>query len=226
MDYTWSFRTVWLFKEALLKGTAVTVELTFLAILFGTAAGVLLAFGRLSRLKIVCWPSVAFIELFRALPLLVLLVWLYFCLPIVSGVRISAFTTAAIALSMNLAAFAAETFRAGIEAIPRGQLEVARTLGMTPYQIRTRIVLPQAVRQMMPALVGLYVTMLKLSSLASVIAVGEVLHAANNIIANTYRPLEVYTAIALIYVALVLPATLLSQRLENKALFARKQRPA
>lgn len=226
MNYDWHFESVWAYRAALLEGALISVQLTGLSIVVGTSLGVFLAFARGSRLRAVRWPTMVVIEILRALPILVLLVWLYYCLPILTGVRLSAFWTAVLGLSVNLAAFAAETFRAGIEAVPNGQLEVARSMGLTQWQIRTRIVLPQATRQMMPALVGLYVTILKLSSLASVIAVGELLHNANNIISVTYRPLEAYTAVALVYVAIALPVTMLSQRLETKALLSRPRGPA
>jgi His/Glu/Gln/Arg/opine family amino acid ABC transporter permease subunit len=209
------------FREALFHGALVTIELTLVCIVCGTVVGLLLALGRQSSLRVVKVVSVVVIEWFRALPLLVLLVWIYYCLPIVSGVRLSGFLSAALALSLNLAAFAAETFRAGIESIPAGYMEAARAVGFSKARAMRRIILPQVSRQMLPPLVGLYITMLKLSSLASVLAVQELLHAGSNIISATYRPLEVYTAIALIYVLMVLPGLWWSQNLETSVLLSR-----
>jgi polar amino acid transport system permease protein len=124
--------------------------------------------------------------------------------------------TAAIAMTVNLSAFAAVTIRSGLEAVPRGQNEAALALGMNPSQVLFRIVLPQTARVLLPNLLGLYITMLKLSSLASVIAVYELLHSANTVISQVYRPLEIYTVIALIYLILVLPMSYLSKRLESR----------
>jgi len=222
MNYSWDFRVILLYKAAFLAGTILTVKLTASSILLGTVGGVLLALGRLSPRLVFRWPSIAIIETFRALPLLVLLVWLYYCTPILFNVRPGAFLSAAIGMSINLAAFAAETFRAGIEAIPKGYVEAARALGMSQNQTMWRIILPQVTRQMLPPLLGLYITMLKLSSLASVIAVTELLHSANNVITKTFRPLEVYSTVAVIYILIVLPATFLSQRLESANFLERK----
>jgi polar amino acid transport system permease protein len=218
VDYQWRFEIILLYKEAFLRGVAVTIALTIITISTGTVAGLALVLGRISPIRILSWSSMFVIEFFRALPLLVLLIWIYFCVPILFGVRISAFASAATGLSINLAAFVAETIRAGVESIPSGFTEAARALGMTKSQTMRRIILPQAVRQMMPALFGLYISMLKLSSLASVISVTELLHAANDVISQTYRPLEIYTTIAAIYVLLVLPGLIVSRKLESAAL--------
>ena len=221
MTYQWNFDIIWQFREAFLHGAVVTLELTAITIVLGSVVGVVLALARLSNHTWVRWPAIGVIELLRGLPLLVLLVWIYFCAPILLGIRITAFQTAIVAMSLNLSAFAAETFRAGIQAIPPGYIEAARSLGLSVGQTMYRVILPQATRAMLPALVGLYVTMLKLSSLASVIAVVELLHVTNTAISQTYRPLELYTAVAAVYLMLVLPGVFLSSRLETGALFRR-----
>ena len=149
--------------------------------------------------------SWVFIELFRALPILVVLIWIYYVVPTLFGWKFSPFTAAVLALSLNLAAFAAETVRAGIESIAHTQRESGLALGMTDYQTMRRIILPQAVRPMIPNLLGLYSMEIKNSSLASVIAVGEVLHQANILISDTYRPLEIYTTVAFVYLMIILP---------------------
>ena len=122
----------------------------------------------------------------------------------------------------DLGAFVAETIRGGIEAMPSGYLESARALGMSHWQSMKRIIIPHTLRDTMPSLMNLYITLLKLSSLLSVIAVPELLHSANNIISQTYRPLEIYTSIAVIYLLVIIPLSLLSRRLETGTL-ARSQ---
>ncbi len=216
MAYDWGFSVILRYKEAFLLGTWMTLKITILCIVFGTLAGGVLALLRLTKSRILRFLSVTYIELFRGIPLLVLLVWLYYCMPIFLKINLGNAFTAVLALSINLSAFAAETIRSGIIAIPRGQTEVAQTLGLRSHQVFFRIILPQAGRVIIPNMVGLWITMLKLSSLASVIAVYELLHSSNTIISQAYRPLEIYTVIALIYLAIILPATFLSRRLEAK----------
>jgi polar amino acid transport system permease protein len=216
MGYQWDFAIVLKYRTAFLNGTILTLELTFLSIVFGTILGCAVALLRRLHFAPLRGLCSAYIEIFRGLPLLVLLVWLYYCLPILFGVKFNSFTTAVIAMTINLSAFAAETIRSGIESIQRGQREAGLALGLTPSQVMLRIVLPQATKVMIPNMLGLYITMLKLSSLASVIAVYELLHSANNIISQIYRPLEVYTIIAVIYLAIVLPMSLYGRKVELK----------
>jgi polar amino acid transport system permease protein len=216
VGYHWDFAIVFRFAPALLHGTVLTLELTAITIVFGTLLGALVEVLRRVPSRLASFVVALYIEVFRALPLLVLLVWLYYLLPLAWGIRISSFLTAAIAMTVNLSAFAAVTIRSGLEAVPRGQNEAALALGMNPSQVLFRIVLPQTARVLLPNLLGLYITMLKLSSLASVIAVYELLHSANTVISQVYRPLEIYTVIALIYLILVLPMSYLSKRLESR----------
>ncbi len=215
-SYSWDFSVILRYKEAFFKGTLVTLEITLLCIVFGTILGGVVALLRKSHFKVINIIALFYIEIFRAVPLLVLLVWFYYCLPILMGIRFSNITTAVIALTINLSAFAAETIRAGIESIPKGQSESGLALGLNKRQVLLRIILPQAYRVMIPNMLGLYITMLKLSSLASVIAVYELLHTANNIISQVYRPLEIYTVIALIYIVIILPISWYSRELEKK----------
>ena len=155
-----------------------------------------------------------YIELFRALPILVLLIWVYYVAPLLFNIRLSPFFSALLALSLNLSAFVAETVRAGIEAIPKAQLESGVVLGIRSFKVMRTIILPQAFRSMLPNLMGLYIAQLKNSSLASVIAVNELLHISNTLISNTYRPLEIYSAVAFGYLCLTIPFTLLANKLE------------
>lgn len=214
-DYQWSFEVILKYREALLNGALLTLALTFLSIIFGTFLGAIVARIRKSRFRLLRLLSFVYIELFRSVPLLVLLVWFYYCLPILFGVRFGSFSTAVIAMSMNLSGFVAETIRSGIEAIPKGQKEAGLSLGLTESQVLRRIILPQSIKIMVPNMLGLYITMLKLSSLASVIAVSELLHSSNNIISQSFRPLEVFTAIAMIYVIIIMPLSYYARRLES-----------
>ena len=156
----------------------------------------------------------------RGLPSLVVLVWVYFALPILTGVSMTGFQAAVLGLTLSQAAFSAEIFRAGIESIDKGQMEVARVIGMSYVLAMRRIVLPQAIRRMIPPFVNTFAGLLKFTSLASVIAVTELLHVSTNIIQLTFRPLEVYTFSAVLYLAMILPVTWLSRYLERVTSYA------
>jgi polar amino acid transport system permease protein len=212
--YVWNFNVVFAYKEAILMGALTTLSLTLLAIFFGTILGAVLCIMRLSKNQAISFASAAFVEIFRDLPLLVVLIWLFYALPSFLNLGLSAYETAAIGLSFNLAAFASDIFRAGISSVHKGQREASLALGLNEFQIMREIVLPQAAKVILPPLTGRYIETIKLTSLASVIAVNELLHVGGNIISLSYRPLEVYTAVAVVYLAIIFPLVLLLGRLE------------
>jgi polar amino acid transport system permease protein len=216
INYTWDFSIILDYKVAILRGTLITLELTFFSLIIGTILGLILALLKLSKNPLLKYPAIVFIEIVTGLPLLVLLVWLYYALPIFTGIKISALPTAIIGLSLNLGGFAAEIFRAGIQSIPKGQTEASLTLGLTKFQIIKRIIMPQATKLIVPPLSGRYVETIKLTSLASVIAVDELLHSGQNLISVSFRPLEVYTIIAIIYLIIIIPLTLVLRRFEKR----------
>lgn len=221
--YDWDFWVLWKHLPALLSGMLVTLSLTLITIVVGTLVGTALALAlsqrRMAWLRI---SMAAIVELLRALPLLVLLVWLYYFLPAWFGFGLTAFETAALALSLNLAAFVADLLRAAIRAVPTSQVEAGLAVGLTPRQVAQLIVLPEAFRASLPGLVALYITMFKMSTLASVIAVAELLHVGNTIITNSYRALEVYTGIAVLYLLVLVPASIAARRLERSRFFLRR----
>ncbi len=214
--YLWDWSTILDHTNIFIHGAVVTVWLTALVILIGTVLGTVLGLLRRSEDPIVRIGVKIFIDLFRALPILVLLIWLYYVTPALLSWSISPFVAALIALSLNLSAFVAETVHAGIESIPKHQFESGRVLGLSHASVMMHIILPQAFRNMLPNLMGLYINQLKNSSLASVIAVNEILHQANTLISNTFRPLEIYTAVAVTYLILILPCTALARIIEKR----------
>ena len=214
--YTWDFGIIFQNASVLLRGCIVTLQLTFVSLILATALGLLLSFGSLSRLRLVRWLAIGFVEFFRAAPALVVLIWIYYALPVIIGVNFSSFISAVLALTLVQASYEAEIFRAGIEAIELGQVEAARSVGMSRGQTMRRIVLPQAFRIMIPPFVSATASLLKYSSLASVVAVYELLNQGNNIIQLSFRPLEVYTSVAVLYLAMILPITQASRMLERK----------
>ena len=196
-----------------IDGALLTLLITLWSIILGTGGGFLLTLGRTSKMWWLAVPSAVIIEVLLALPVLVLMIGIYYCGPVI-GLKLSGMATAVLALALSLSAFVEEIFRAALSAIPRGQVEAARALGMSQVQASIKIVIPQALRIITPPLLGQYIGCLKLSSLASVIAVYELMHSAENLITSTYRPLEVYTALAVMYLILILPLSLITRRFE------------
>lgn len=216
--YDWDFNSVWTVREQLFDAFLVTVQLNTVVLAVGVTLGVLI--GVVSRGESNSWRFLAriYTDLFRALPVLVLLVWFYFCIPILlGGIRISGYASAVIVLSLNLSAFISEIVRAGIDSVSNSYKEDALAAGFSKWQTNYRIVLPIALRIMVPPLVGQCINTIKLSVLASVIAVPELLHRTTDMISQTYRPLEFYTVLAILFLVLLLPGTLLSRRLEVSA---------
>jgi len=217
MAYEWSFGFLWRYTGLFWTGVQVTLAYTVGTIALGLVIGLALGLGRLIPSRWVAVPLVAFIELFRCTPLLVQIVWFYYALPVILGVDIPRVVAATLVLSLYTAAFYAEIFRGGIVSIERGQWDAARALGLGWVPIMRRVILPQAVRRMVPPFMNQSIIQLKNTSLVSTIAVPDLLYQGTLIMSDTYKPLEVYTVVALIYFALLFPATRLVQWLEQRA---------
>jgi polar amino acid transport system permease protein len=216
MHYQWDFSFLLRYTPLLWKGVLITLAYTVGTIFLGLVIGLLVGLGRLSRSRLLNIPLMAFIEAFRCTPLLVQIVWFYYALPVLLGIQIPATIAATLTLSLYTGAFYAEIFRGGIVSIERGQWDAAHALGMSRWQRMRLVVLPQAVRRMIPPFVNQSITQLKNTSLVSTIAVPDLLYNGELITGDTYRPLEVYTVIALIYFAMLFPSTLLAQAYERR----------
>lgn len=203
----------------LLTGLSMTLQLTACAILIGLPLGLAVAMLRLYAPRAVRWLAAGYVDLFRALPMLVLLILIYYALPFV-GIRLSSFTSAVVALSIVMAAFSAEVFRAGIQAVPRGQVEAARALGLHFGGVMRHVVLPQAVRAVVPPLTSNCVGICKETSLASVVALPELLKQGNDAQALTANPTPLI-GVAVIYLIVLWPLIRLVGRLEGRAERAR-----
>ena len=197
MNLDWS--VVWDGRWKFLEGVEMTVFLTVATMLLAIPGGLLLAFLRLSPLKPVSWGATGFVEFFRATPLVLQIYWAYYVLPSLIDIRLSAVATALIGLVCNISAFNSETFRAGIKSIRQGQVNAALALGMSKAQVMRKVVLPQATMRVLPALASTWVSLFKDTSLVSVIAVADLSYVAFKMRADTYRILEVLTAMAAIY---------------------------
>ena len=197
MNFDWS--VVGAHRDALAAATGTTVLLTVATMAIAVPCGIVVAALRLYAWTPVRAVAAAYVELFRNLPLILVVYWAFYVLPIATGLGLSPFATGLAALALNVTAYNAETFRAGIGSIRRGQLEAAMALGMTRAQAVRRIVLPQAVRRILPVLASTWVSLFKDTSLVSVIAVSELAYVAMQIRAQTFRVLEMLTAMAAVY---------------------------
>ena len=214
-SYSWHFDIIWQYRAVFVRGAITTAELTLWSLLIGVFLGLLLGIMRSSPRRLLRAPAALYIEFFRATPVLVQLVWIYYSLPILTGLQMGNIASVAVGLGLHAAAYFAEIFRAGIASIDRGQTDAAKSIGMSYFQMMRRIVMPQAVRRMIPPFINELATLIKLTTLGSVLAVYELLHESNNLINNTYRPLEIYTALAVAFAVIIYPFIWLSQRLEQ-----------
>ena len=216
MGYQWSFGFLLRYTDLFLTGIAYTLAYTVGTVLLGLAIGLMLGVARLSPRWWVNVPLVGFIEVFRCTPLLVQIIWFYYALPVILNIQIPAAVAAVLVLSLYTGAFYAEIFRGGIVSIEAGQWDAARALGLRRLGVMRHVVLPQAVRRMVPPFMNQSIIQLKNTSLVSTIAVPDLLYQGTLITADTYRPLEVYTVVALIYFVLLFPATRLVQYYEQR----------
>lgn len=214
MSYTFKFDVVWNNVGFLLSGVELTLIVTGAALSSGLVIGLVVALARMSARRWLHMPALAYIEVFRNTPALIQLMWVYYCLPILTGIDMTAVASATAALAVNGAAYIAEIIRGGIQGVDRGQVEAARTLGLSYAQTMRRIVLPQAFRRMIPPFVNESVSILKFSSLVSVLGVADLTYQAQVLSTTTFRPIEIFTFIALVYFVLCTALSYFARRLE------------
>jgi len=190
--------------QFLLWGFWATVSISTLATLISMAIGLFVALMGISKRRSVFVLSRIYVEFFRSIPLLVMILWVYYGLPILTGVQFGVFLTGLICLAISDSAFTSEIFRSGLQSIKKGQGEAARSLGLSPWQTMRLVILPQVVRAVLPALGNQYVYVLKMSSLVSVIGYQELTRRANELTLTEFRPLEIYTALVAEYLVLIL----------------------
>lgn len=214
MEYDWRFDVIWDYRQVYLHGALITIRLSLLSVACSIVLGLFIALARQSRNALLSGVASAYVEFLRNTPLLVQIFWIFYCLPVLTGFTLTAFWSAAVSLSIHFSAYVAEIIRSGIASLDRGQIDAAKILGFSYPQTMRRIVLPQAFRRIIPPLVNNFADIVKLSSLASVIGVYELMHSINNTIMNTFRPLELYSALAIVYFILIYPVAFAARRIE------------
>lgn len=200
----------------MLGGLALTFQLALLTMAGGLALGIILALGRLSSSPWFYYPASAYVHFFRGLPLILVIFWLYFLSPVITGASMDEFAAAVISFILFEAAYFAEIIRAGIQSISKGQVMAALAGGLTPFQAARHVVLPQALRNMTPAIVTQAVVIFQDTSLAYVIGLREFLRRVNLVDAREARSVELYLFAGLVYFIICSIGSLWSQRLENR----------
>ncbi len=185
--------------DFLMGGLEMTLIISAITLVLAMAGGLIIALLDMSRFRALRWIGVSIGEVVRNTPILVQLLWVYYVLPIVFGVRIEGLVALIIGLALYQAAFISEVYRSGIQSVPKGHREAAQVLGLTPFQAFRRIVLPQAIRMTLPPLASNFVQLIKFSSLGAVISVSEITRRGMELSATNFRPLETFTFIAVVY---------------------------
>jgi His/Glu/Gln/Arg/opine family amino acid ABC transporter permease subunit len=210
--YNWGL--IWQHHGVLLNGLLVAVEVSFLALVISVAGGLLLAMMRMSRPP-VSWIAVAYINIFRGVPALVSVIWVYFGVSLLLGVDFSVFEAGVIALSLLYSAFMAEIFRSALSAIPNGHREAGQALGMRSIRVFFSVILPQAIKIALPNIGSMFIGMMKDTSTFTVIGLLEVVRVTQNLVSQTFQPFVLYTAAAAMYVIAAFVIDLLFRLIEG-----------
>ena len=200
----------------LLSGMGLTIYISVISIIISMFLGFVVAIPSLAKNKFLTYINIGYVEIVRAIPLLVLILWVYYGLPIMTGLSFSPFVSGIIALAISESAFQAEIFRAGINSIKKSQWEAGSSLGLTFYKRLRLVILPQAIKNILPALGNQFVYVLKMSSLVSIIGIADLTRKANELVVSTYRPLEIYTFLILEYLILILIVSFFVRKIEKR----------
>ena len=216
MIYHWDFGVVLRSDGLFAQGVAATLLLTTSALAIAVPLGLFLALLRMAHWWALAWTARIIIDFFRTSSLFVLIIWFFFAFPVVFQLQVDAFQAAALAIGLQAGAYLAEIFRAGIETIHTGQWQAARALGLHFGATLRLVILPQAVRRVLPLFLNLVVDTIKNTSFAAAIAYGDLTYQAMRVASDTYRPLEVFTVAGAIYFVIITGSSRLSAMLERR----------
>lgn len=197
-------------------GLTYTLLLSAIALVLGSVVGLVMAVMRLWGPRYLRPVAVAYVEFFRTTPMLVQILWVFYVLPVLFGIQLGAVESGSLALGLNSGAFLAEIFRAGLVSIHQSQHDAAQVLGLSRIQGLRLVIVPQALRRVLPAIANVFISLIKDSSLVSVIAVFELTYQAGDFVSLTFRPFEIYTALAVVYFFLTYPLVLVTGALERR----------
>jgi len=216
MDYNWDFASVFVYWNVLAMGLWATFKLFIICSTLGLGGGLFMGMLRYSKTRWISYPAMLYVEVFRNTPVLVQIIWFFFALPVVTGIEVSHMMAAVLGITLNTIAFSAEVFRGGIQSIEREQWEAGKAIGMSYAQSMRRVILPQALKRMLPPLTSRGIEVFKMSTLASVVAYPETLQQAKLIASYEYNPIEAYTVVALMFFIVLLPLVQLTYMLERR----------
>lgn len=214
--YVWDWGAAFAHPQQWVHALTVTLGYALATIIAGLLLGVLLGMLLLSKYLVLRLPAGGFVQVFRCTPLLIQIIWFYYALPVALNVTVPAWLAAGMGLTFYMGAFSAEIFRGGIMSIDKGQWQAAKAIGMMPWQVMRRVVLPQATRRMIPPFVNQSVLQLKNTSLLSIVAVPDLMYTAQVFVSETFRPLEIYTVLGVMYLVILYPLQKLAKALERR----------
>lgn len=219
-NLTWDWTAITGNMDVLLYGAWLTIKISFISLIISLPIGIIFGLGRLSKNRVIRFIAGAYVEIMRGVPLLVLLMWIFFGLSAVLdatlGIELNTYAASIIGLSTFAGAFLAEIFRSGVQAVPKGQMEAARASGMTHTQAMIHVILPQAIRRILPPTASQFIMLIKDSSLISVIGGVDLMLKAKNIVASSFAALEIYTAVAVIYFIMTFALSLIIRYFEKR----------
>lgn len=216
MDFTWDFSSVVQNYPVLLKGLGMTALLWGIAFPASMLIGFAISLGARSRFGALRALTRVYVEVFRNTPVIIQLIWFFYAFPILTGYQFSPVTAALCGLILNASAYCSEIFRGGMASIPNGQWEGARAVGMSHAQALRRIIVPQVLARMLPAFTNRGIELAKNTSIASVIAVQELMYQGRALSSAYYHPLETLTTVAVIYFVLIYPGAFWASRFEKR----------
>lgn len=216
MNYTWDFSAVFRQSGLLMEGLLGTAQLAAMGFAIAVPLGLIIAIVRMGPVRILSFLAKVYINFFRSAASLVLIFWFYYAFPILIDVNLTPFVAATLALSLQSSAYFAEVFRGGIQSINKGQWEAAAAIGLTNAAALRYVILPQAVKRMLPILFTRTIELIKATSLAGAIAYSEILYSSSRIIAITFRPIETYTVVAIGFFLVIFSLSRLTRSIERR----------
>jgi|TARA_B110000014_G_C20085642_1_gene567741 polar amino acid transport system permease protein len=216
MDFEFKWHVLIRYQSFLIDGVLITIQMALLGMSIALTLGLIIALMGKSGIKILEIFSDIYIQIFRAIPLFVYLIWMFYGAAMLTGINVPAFSTAVICLSMTHSAFMAETYRAGIESVPKGHTEAGLSVGLSRFQVMRYIILPQAIRTILPPIGNEFVIVFKSTTILGIIGVDELVRKAQFATTLSFRPFELYSAVAVIFVIMVIIISRFNLFLERK----------
>ena len=216
MDFEFKWHVLLRYQSFLIDGVLITIQMALIGMAIALTLGLVIALMGKSGIKILVIFSDIYIQIFRAIPLFVYLIWMFYGAAMLTGINVPAFATAVICLSMTHSAFMAETYRAGIESVPKGHTEAGLSVGLSRFQVMRYIILPQAIRTILPPIGNEFVIVFKSTTILGIIGVDELVRKAQYATTLSFRPFELYSAVAVIFVIMVIIISRFNLFLEKK----------